>query len=356
MDNIDKKIKDVLSKCLTEPEDFEKNIRCTLNKKGKNKSNNFTFFKNFIYANDKYSFSRVITTITLGICLMAGTAYDGVLGYNFIQNRYKIETKSEEIEDWSKYFNIKELENYGKIFYKVLNNYEEYTQFSNNWNNFEKYSQDDFQENNVLVIISQIGNGDMTIKSIEEQNNDPIIYLERNSLTDLDKDEKMIISPVPKGYSWDNIEFKLISGLEMEKYVKISDLPENYSEENAIQDNCFVIKNGNIISNDKKQFENFIENCEQNIEGQIRIVSYDDIDDSTEQRFKVADIIYKNGKYDLASYLVYKDEKINDYYSGEKIIKKENSKILPGRVIFNLISEKDKTSYSDSQGICSYYE
>lgn len=76
-----------------------------------------------------------------------------------------------------------------------------------------------------------------------------------------------------------------------EEYISLKDISKNYTKEEAIKDNCFVIENNKIISSNINQLEEFIEKSEQNIESSIRVAIFFD------EFLTIKDIKFKNGKY-----------------------------------------------------------
>lgn len=101
------------------------------------------------------------------------------------------------------------------------------------------------------------------------------------------------------------------------KYIKKEDLSTEYSKEEAIKDGCFVVEEQEIISEDKDQLDKFIENCDNEINGVIRIYH-----SSSSNRNQITDIEYTDGVFFIDKYYVEnKRSHHSDYYGYSKMIK-----------------------------------
>ena len=77
-------------------------------------------------------------------------------------------------------------------------------------------------------------------------------------------------------------------------YVLLEELPKDYSKEQAILDNCVVIYNSEVISNNKLRIEEFVENTNNNKEDFIRIVR---VQDKIDYSMSIFDIQYIDNEY-----------------------------------------------------------
>lgn len=77
-------------------------------------------------------------------------------------------------------------------------------------------------------------------------------------------------------------------------YVLLEELPRDYSKEQAILDNCVVIYNLEVISNNKLRIEEFVENTNNNKEDFIRIVR---VQDKIDYSMSIFDIQYTENEY-----------------------------------------------------------
>jgi len=89
----------------------------------------------------------------------------------------------------------------------------------------------------------------------------------------------------------------IIKEISSDKYVKLEELPKNYSLEQAQKDNCIIIKDNVVIDNGKNELQAFIENTQNQKEDYVRIVTYSLIND--EQDTIIIDIQYINNEYIL---------------------------------------------------------
>lgn len=117
------------------------------------------------------------------------------------------------------------------------------------------------------------------------------------------------------------------------KYTKKENLSSEYSKEEAVADNCFVVDKGVVISNDKEQLDKFIEDCNNGKNGVIRVftvVSYD-------IRF-ITDIEYTDGRFFVEKYDVFSKSNVGgNFYGTTKMVKDKNEE--DKAYIYSLIGE-----------------
>lgn len=100
------------------------------------------------------------------------------------------------------------------------------------------------------------------------------------------------------------------------KYVDKEKLTAEYTPEQAIEDGCLVIKNKEIISNNKNQLEDFINDCNNSIDGVIRIYRCNNMNfNENIKRMEITDIQFEKGKFYWESY-----QKIKRENEEEKVI------------------------------------
>ena len=90
--------------------------------------------------------------------------------------------------------------------------------------------------------------------------------------------DTVISTKISKEFYSDNIEIlNLPNEVNTDgKYKNIEDITPDYTMEEAISDNCFVInEKEQIVSNDKERLNEFIDNCNNQINDLIRICTYE---------------------------------------------------------------------------------
>ena len=182
-------------------------------------------------------------------------------------------------------------------YYKKIYTYKEYLDAKEKFGNIVQISENEFESNFILIILLESFSDSRTyINSINSTDNTLHIelkkYLENE---DTDVNNNVLSVKIDKSLDRDNIRIEKNQQLDFPKsdsFIKINDLPLNYTREQAIEDGCFVISNGEVLSNDKRQLDDFVENTKNNNNDFIRIVL-----DFGNQGILIKDIEYKDRKY-----------------------------------------------------------
>ena len=173
------------------------------------------------------------------------------------------------------------------FWYKKIYTYDDYNLELNKWESLIDMKEKDF-ENNFLLIIS--GRNHVTtglyISDIYVVANKTIVDLKRK-----DKwvdNENTIIAIVPKVLDKEKIELNYIPNIiYTNAYMSLSEIPVDYSAEQAVSDGCIVVDfYGNLISDNRYLLDNFIDTNENQVIRIYRVI---------EDYFSITDIEYKNG-------------------------------------------------------------
>lgn len=200
------------------------------------------------------------------------------------------------------------------IYYKKILSYEEYIVDKKKWNELIEMEENDFANYYVIVIAGE--NYDTTglyISNISIENNKLCIDLNKKDAWD---NATVLSTKISKDFNKDIIIRNNPNIPISSSYKPIEDLHSNYTIEQAIKDNCFVIEKNKIVSDDLKQLDNFIENCTNNTEGFIRIYNL-----PITNQITIIDIEYKNGKINMCSLNISNQNSQKVYNSG-KFLKK----------------------------------
>ena len=190
--------------------------------------------------------------------LVAGTTIAVVTLYN---NYF--EYRNMKIEDFDK-------EN--GFLYKKLYTYEEYLKYEEQVSNAIEVKENDFNDNFMIIVVSERTklNG-LEFKQYKTENNKLIL-----ELTSISKDKNIMSSGVavmiPKTFdSYEIAIEKVSSDSSVEKYTNLKELPNNYSKDTAIQDNCLVIDQNEKKTYNKSILQDFMSNVENKMDSEIRI-------------------------------------------------------------------------------------
>lgn len=187
----------------------------------------------------------------------------------------------------------KDMEQENGIYYKKINTYAEYLKYKNMWSNLLDMTETEFKDN--FMIITAAENADtinMIISDIYTIGDS--LYLAFEKVNEENESSVVIGTKINRELERDNIRIvdKLNMAINNNEYIKITEIPNNYSKEDAINDGCFVIENNKVISNNKNAINDFLENSKNNKASYIRICTiYDN------KAITITDISFSNQTY-----------------------------------------------------------
>lgn len=287
MDDFDKKIQTLINNNMNITDEGKTAIDNTL-RNLKTQSSNRTIFPIF------NKISRIATIGILAASAVSVCAYTG----GKIYEKYKYEQTSTqsialELPEHDKYNNH----------YKKITNYEEYTEYLTVNNNLVKMSENDFEDNFLLIISSFSSmNSGVKINNIYSENNKLYIELGKDTV-DENEGNSIVSVKISKEFQNLDINIIIIPGTnEVKKYgfTPFSELTPDYKDKQAIAENCVMISYHHIAPGDKFKLDKFVEDTRNGIESCIRVVRTGNFDDST--ICVIQDTIYKNGKYYICNY------------------------------------------------------
>lgn len=259
-----------------------------------------------------------IILITMTIFL-SGFVYAGITVYKYFCQKT---SKGNITEDMNSWFEI----NNQEMYYTKVSSYNEYLKYKNKWSSILDMSEESFKENFLVIIIATWRMPGIKISNISADTN--YLYIEvENDVTELEieKEEYMVSTIIPRTLDRENIVLKKkTKEITSNAYVKLEELPYNYTTKNAESDGCVVIEDYEIKIESKEKLNKFIENTKNKNDDYIRIYI------KNREDIRIYDIEYINREY-----ILYIDEtrtndfgnrKINyvDTYQSINIIKEEN--------------------------------
>lgn len=306
----------------------------------------YKFFKKHVYKNTDYTLRlKTFSLFIITILFMATGVYGTITTYN---NREEIKQfftslsqqwGEEEYYDWSSDMEYDD-EN---VKYKIITNYKEYSKIKSAWKGIVDMNEEDFKENFVIILVSP---NRTYISNVYSEGQTTIIEISRNDIDENIPEENCIISTkISNNLNKENIDIKVNPNLsEMKNYIPLAEITTDYSKEMAIEDGCFVIEYGYIVSNDKNQMDKFLENVNNNINSTIRIVRF--FKSYGEEILFITDIVYKDGKCEVSGYDV-TNKKTTYMDIGDKIVKLEQENT--GIYSYFLVDSKEWEKYGTSK-------
>lgn len=232
---------------------------------------------------------------------------------NFILKKNTVSNTPSDVD----YTFYKDMQQEHGIYYKKIDSFKEYLKYKNMWSDLLDMSEEEF-ENNFMIITAAENSDTINLEISEIYNDDKNIYIEFYETNNNYNSSIIIGTKLSRECERENIKIRYKKDIAItdDKYIKITNIPNNYSVEEAIKDGCFVVDNNKIISNNKEVMSEFLEKCNNGIECNIRIYGV------LPQGKMIKDIQFINNKYKV-NILNLND--ITDLYSKEYIYLKNYS-------------------------------
>ena len=275
------------------------------------------FFLKHLYRNTENLLTlKSLLTLVIAIIATAGATYAGFITYNYITKETYTDFKQNPNYDYSQ-----DMIYQNNFYYKKVMSYEEYEKCKGVWNDLVGMNEEDFKDNFVVIVAventSMLG---LTVSDVSAD--DTTLYIKFKKDENEDYDKTVTSIKISKNLDRDIIKIeKVEKNIDYTDYERLEDLPHNYSKEQAIKDNCFVLENNEIISSNKEQLNEFVDNARNGINSFIRIVSYFD------EQVKIKDLEYKDGEYILVSDDSRTRDKVEKFYYnyGDEIVVEHKS-------------------------------
>lgn len=275
------------------------------------------FFLKHLYRNTENLLTlKSLLTLVIAIIATAGATYAGFITYNYITKETYTDFKQNPNYDYSQ-----DMIYQNNFYYKKVMTYEEYEKCKEVWNDLVEMNEEDFNDNFVVIVAventSMLG---LTVSDVSA--NDTTLYIKFKKDENEDYNKTVTSIKISKNLDRDIIKIeKVEKDIDYTDYERLKDLPHNYSKKQAIKDNCFVLENNEIISSNKEQLNEFVDNARNGINSFIRIVSYFD------EQVKIKDLEYKDGEYILVSDDSRTRDKVEKFYYnyGDEIVVEHKS-------------------------------
>ena len=221
-----------------------------------------------------------------------------VLGLFYISNHNNNEENNSKISKNQELYEVKrfnlngtsfyfgdEMDFLNSIYYKVITDYQEYSKYKDNYNEIIDMKNEDFEYYFlVLTITENESTKNLGLESVEADETTLYIGLDKRN----PDDNKGVSIKIDKTLYRENIDvFKTIKNTNfMTNYSDIRKISKDYSIDNAISDNCFVISIEEPALN-VELFEKFLKDVEEKKDTEIRIYSQIEND-----KFAIYDLKY----------------------------------------------------------------
>lgn len=243
------------------------------------------------------------------------------------------------------------------IYFLLIDNYQEYLNYINYYPDILKMQETEFDNFfMVLTVTENESTKNLGLESVIANETTFYIGLDKKTVDEEPNLDRGISIKINRTLLKENIDvYKTIKNTKfMNTYSDIKTLTKDYSIENAIKDNCFVISTN--PAQNINLFENFLEKIKNNQDAEIRIVNKDSIKDSiiiydlkyssVENKYYAcidnSRIVYTNYDSSIAlsdSYNYY------EYDVFEKIDDSKNSEMLNIYILKNTFFEENTLAF-----------
>lgn len=202
------------------------------------------------------------------------------------ENKYKSSNITYQISD---NILLSDYKTINRFYYRVIKDYQTYLDTKNNFNNILEVSEKDFENNFMLLVITENApvNGLIFDNLSADDYSLTLNYVVNSSDRDAQTGTSILVS---NDLYRDTINIeKTVPEMKMTSYTNIRELPKDYSVEDAKKDNCLVIDMKNHANYNLNNLEDFIEKVKNKENAEIRIYNYMGND-----QIYIYDITYSN--------------------------------------------------------------
>ena len=202
------------------------------------------------------------------------------------ENKYKSSNITYQISD---NILLSDYKTINRFYYRVIKDYQTYLDTKNNFNNILEVSEKDFENNFMLLVITENApvNGLIFDNLSADDYSLTLNYVVNSSDRDAQTGTSILVS---NDLYRDTINIeKTVPEMKMSSYTNIRELPKDYSVEDAKKDNCLVIDMKNHANYNLNNLEDFIEKVKNKENAEIRIYNYMGND-----QIYIYDITYSN--------------------------------------------------------------
>lgn len=255
--------------------------------------------------------NKYIKTAMLVLLITAfttGLVYAAIKVYEIIQTNTKTDFYVYRDYDYTQ-----DMKYSNSMYYKKIYTFDEYIEAKKIWNNLVEMEENDFEQSFVVVLAGENYNTmNLYISDIYKTEQKLCIELRKRISWD---DNTIVSGKIPKELDMEEIEIiNIPNDVNVANQTKnIDSLTEEYTIEEALKDDCFVIKLNKIVSNNSERLNNFVNNCNKNIEDSIRIYIQET------ERIIINDLEYKNNQINMVTKILKSNNDRTLYNTGNKI-------------------------------------
>lgn len=180
------------------------------------------------------------------------------------------------------------------LHHKIITNINDYNRYKKRINELPEMTESSFDENFLVVVANtmfrQPHERDLELYDVTADETTTHIIMKQKENPDYNKKGNIWYAVVDKTLLRENVETKIEHKyIENPNFVKLSELPDDYSTEDAIKDGCFVQDKEDVLSDNKYAIDEFLEKAKKEGNAFIRLYK------KFEEDVTIIDLEYKNG-------------------------------------------------------------
>lgn len=298
-----------------------------------NKNNNYKAILSEIRKDEFMNKNKIFKIISTAILTLLGTT-SLVFASTKIYNEYiKAQNKLQSTLIWQNGSGISDYETdlaqndmirseTSNLYHKIITNMEDYNRYKSRINELPEMSKDSFNENFLVIVASinymELRDRDLTIVDVFADEATMHIILKQKENPDYNNCDNIWYAIVDNSQLRDNVETEIdYEQIKKPDVVSLSDLPNEYSIEEAIKDGCVVEDKNMVLSDDVEAIDKFITKTETSENAFIRIYS------KYNNTVRIVDVEYKDKMF-ILNWRTLGNEEINVH--AYKYVMKGNKK------------------------------
>lgn len=275
--------------------------------------------------------NRIVKVGIIIICIsisLTGITFAGFTIYNtFIKKQDKMETRGlfDDGRGYTTYetdlmANDMTWQDDVRLYYKTITNSADYEKYKERISTFPEASEINFEENFIVVIANEnyreFDEIDMEISNVYADEFAINIIMKQKENPNMNDTTNVWYAIVDNSQLKDNVKIQI----EHKKFnnagfMKLSEIPLDYSVQNAIEDSCFTLENNKVVSSNENELDEFIKKTENGENSFIRVYN------NFQGEISITDVNFENGIYYVDEIVLGTERKYHNTY--KKLTKEE---------------------------------
>ena len=275
--------------------------------------------------------NKIVKVGIIIICVslsLTGITFAGYTIYNkFIKAQNKLETRGlfDDGRGYTSYDNDLMANDMiwqddVRLYYKAITNSTDYEKYKERISSFPEVSEINFEENFIVIVANEnyreFDEIDMEISNVYADESTTNIVMKQKENPNMEDTTNVWYAIVDNSQLRNNIKIQIEhKNFNNDDFMKFSEIPIDYSVQDAIKDGCFTLKNNKVVSTNTSAIDEFIKKTENGENSFIRV--YNNFDDN----ISITDVNFEAGIYYVDEIVLNTGKKYHNTY--KKLSKEE---------------------------------